>query len=219
MNPMSMVEFNSRIVDCARCPRLVEWRESVAQTKRKAYRDWEYWGRAVPHFGDPEATRLIVGLAPAAHGANRTGRMFTGDDSGAWLFRALHRAGIANRPDSTSRDDGLALAGVVVTAVVHCAPPDNKPSNEEIAACRPFLKELLASRTWDSILCLGALAWGEMLRLSDVRPKPAFGHCTAYQTKTGALLVGSYHPSRQNTQTRKLTEPMLDEAVKLWLSR
>lgn len=204
------------VVDCRRCPRLVAWRELVAKQKRRAFQDEEYWGRPVPDFGDPLANRLIVGLAPAAHGANRTGRMFTGDRSGDWLYAALHRAGVANRPTSTTADDGLVLRRVLITACVHCAPPHNKPTPEETSNCSAYLVPLLNGREWTSILCLGALAWSQVLGCLGVKPRPAFGH--------GAICVGpprvvaSYHPSQQNTFTGRLTAPMLDEAIAKWLS-
>jgi len=205
-------ELNSRIVACDACPRLRQWCSEVARLKKKSFENWVYWGQPVPNFGDPEATHLIVGLAPAAHGANRTGRMFTGDRSGDWLYRALHRAGVANRPTSDFREDGLRIEGVLVTAIAHCAP-DNKPTTEEISACRPFLTELLSSRHWVSILCLGGLAWKEVLRSFPDAPKIPFAHRATTTTGGGTRLVASYHPSQQNTFTGRLTEEMLDRAI------
>ena len=217
-NPtMSVVsELNEEIVECRLCPRLVEWREKVAGEKRKSYSDWQYWGKPVPYFGDPEATHLIVGLAPAAHGANRTGRMFTGDRSGDWLFRALHRAGVANQPESQSRDDGLELTGVLIAAGAHCAPPENKPLPSEIANCSQYLRRLIASRKWESVLCLGGLAWDHVHRVMEL-PKRPFGHTAVDAVLNGPRLVASYHPSQQNTFTGRLTQEMLDEAIRIWL--
>lgn len=210
-------ELNARIVECRRCPRLVEWREAVAKEKRAAFRDWTYWGRPVPNFGDPKADRLIVGLAPAAHGANRTGRMFTGDRSGDWLYRALHRAGVANQTEALSAHDGLELKGVLITAVCHCAPPGNRPAPEEIANCRDYLLELFEFRQWRSFLCLGSLAWEQTFRRFGQRP-PRFGHGEIGRIEGGTKVVASYHPSQQNTFTGKLTETMLDEAIAEFLS-
>jgi len=209
-------DLNERIVSCRRCPRLVAWREQVAAEKRKAFAQQKYWGKAVPNFGDEQALKLIVGLAPAAHGANRTGRMFTGDRSGDWLYRALHKVGMANQALSVSIDDGLVLSGAYVTAVCHCAPPGNKPSKSEMAACLQFLTELLGSRRWESILCLGGIAWRKTCEAVGIRPSPPFAHGVQSLANTGTLLVGSYHPSQQNTFTGRLTEPMFDQAVRIW---
>lgn len=210
--------LNDRIVTCRLCPRLVEWREKVAESKRRAFANEVYWGRAVPNFGDEGARKLIVGLAPAAHGANRTGRMFTGDRSGDWLYRALYKVGVANRPESTSSDDGLVLTGAYITAVCHCAPPDNKPTNDEIAACQPYLMELLSAKDWTSILCLGGISWRQTLMALGIKPVPRFNHGVQFMTKGKVLLVGSYHPSQQNTFTGRLTEPMFDQAVSVWFN-
>ena len=215
--PSNIEDLNQEIVACRKCPRLVEWREAIARDRRRSYQDWDYWGKPVPNFGDPNANRLIVGLAPAAHGGNRTGRMFTGDRSGEWLFGALHRAGVANQGHSDFLDDGLSLQGVMITAPVHCAPPANKPTPEEFAACAPYLDRLFRSRHWKSILCLGRLGWLSALRALGVRGRPRFGHGTQFRTPEGTLLVGCYHPSQQNTFTGKLTQAMLDEAVAAFL--
>lgn len=218
---LSLQELNQAIVDCRRCPRLVQWRESIAAEKRRAFADQTYWGRPVPNFGDPAAERLIVGLAPAAHGANRTGRMFTGDRSGDWLYAALHRAGVASQPSSTSTGDGLTLSGVLITAVAHCAPPANKLEPGEISNCRSYLEQTLRLRDWKSILCLGSLAWIQVHRVFG-QTAPKFGHGHSSALSRGApesiLCVASYHPSQQNTFTGKLTEPMLDSAIQNWLS-
>lgn len=205
--------LNERIEYCRRCQRLVEWREHVGREKRASYREWEYWARPVPNFGDPQATKLIVGLAPAAHGANRTGRMFTGDRSGDWLYRALHRAGLANQLSSSEKSDGLRLQGVLITAIVHCAPPGNKPLPTEIAKCRPYLAELLNSQDWNAVLCLGSLSWTELFRTRSQRPPARFAHGVEAKVEGLGLCLASYHPSQQNTFTGKLTETMLDEVV------
>jgi len=209
------------VVSCRLCPRLVRYREDVARTRKREFADWTYWGRPVPGLGDPEAELLIVGLAPAAHGANRTGRMFTGDSSGRWLFRALHRAGFANQPASEHRDDGLQLSNVYITATVRCAPPDNRPAPREIATCAQYLRSELELLTYVRvILALGQVAFTHILALTAERgfvvprPRPKFTHGSSYLLPSAAgdtlRLIASYHPSRQNTQTGKLTEAMLD---------
>ena len=214
---VDLAKRNEQIIACRRCPRLVEWREEVGRVKRRSFQDWTYWAKPVPDFGDPHADRLIVGLAPAANGANRTGQMFTGDRSGDWLYRALHKAGAANLPKADQIEDGLALKGVLITATCHCAPPDNKPTPDEIANCRPYLEQMLASRRWVSVLCLGSIAWSNVLRaLGEKQQK--FGHLAIHETTSGIRLVGSYHPSQQNTFTGKLTEEMLDGAVARFLA-
>lgn len=199
------------VVACERCPRLRAWCEQVAREKRRAYEDEVYWGRPVPNFGDPDADRLIVGLAPAAHGANRTGRMFTGDRSGEWLYRALHRADLASQSESVSRGDGLVLYGTMIAAVCRCAPPGNKPAPDEIAACRPFLDRSLRARRWRGILCLGSLAWDQTLRLLGEK-RAKFGH-GAIAMAGETPVFASYHPSQQNTFTGKLTEAMFDDVI------
>lgn len=201
----------SDVAACRRCPRLVEWREEVARTKRAAYRDEEYWGRGVPGFGDPAARLVVIGLAPAAHGANRTGRMFTGDRSGDWLYRALFRAGFANRPESVSIDDGLRLDGAYITAPVKCAPPANKPTPAERDTCRQFLDrelELLTERR--VVVALGGFGFAEALRLLDGPRGARFGHGVEVDLPDGRTLIGCYHVSQQNTFTGRLTEEMLD---------
>ncbi len=209
--------LNREIVACARCPRLVAWREEIGREKRRQFADWTYWARPVPVFGDPEARRLIVGLAPAAHGANRTGRMFTGDRSGDWLYRALHRAGAANQPEATHAEDGLELRGVLIAAAAHCAPPANKPTLEEIRHCSEYLIRLLDSREWRAILCLGNLAWNHVFGLLGEK-RPPFAHGATHETRSGVRLVASSHPSQQTTFTGKLTEPMLDATMVAFLA-
>jgi uracil-DNA glycosylase family 4 len=217
MSVTSFDELQEQIVSCRRCPRLVAWREQVAREKRAAYRGEEYWGRPVPAFGDPDARILVVGLAPGAHGANRTGRMFTGDRSGEWLYRSLHRAGLATQPRSSSRDDGLTLTGALVTAALRCAPPANRPTPEERDTCRPWLEaELELLPRIEVIVALGQLAWSQILRilgdrgLSLPRPRPRFRHLAEAPLEGGPVVLGSYHPSQQNTFTGKLTEKMFD---------
>jgi uracil-DNA glycosylase len=208
--------LQDEIVDCRRCPRLVEWRERVASERRAAYASETYWGRPVPGFGDSEARLMVLGLAPAAHGANRTGRMFTGDRSGDWLYRALHRAGFASQPESLRLDDGLTLTDAWVTAPVRCAPPDNKPLVAERDACVAWLTaEFDLLRNVSVVVCLGGFAWAVAHRLlvasglTVPTPRPKFSHGAESQT-SGPLLLGSYHPSQQNTFTGRLTEEMLD---------
>jgi uracil-DNA glycosylase len=207
--------LRAEIVDCRRCPRLVAWREEVARVKRASFADQDYWGRPVPSFGDPAARVLVLGLAPAAHGGNRTGRIFTGDRSGDWLFAALWRAGLANQPESVSRDDGLALRDCWVTAAVHCAPPTNRPTPDERDNCLPYLvRELALLVEVRVIVCLGGFAWDAALRvLGAPRPKPKFGHGAELSLERRTL-VGCYHVSQQNTFTGRLTEPMLDAVFK-----
>ena len=208
--------LSSEIVVCRACPRLVAWREEIARDKRAAFRDEEYWGRPVPGFGDAAARVLVLGLAPAAHGGNRTGRVFTGDRSGDWLFAAMYRAGYANQPESVALDDGLRLDDAYVAAAVRCAPPDNKPTRDERDTCLPFFRrELALLDRVRVIVTLGAFAyealWGA-LRADGVelpRPRPKFGHGVEVPTSR-ATIVGCFHPSQQNTFTGKLTEPMLD---------
>jgi uracil-DNA glycosylase family 4 len=210
----------SDIIACRRCPRLIAYCRAIARTKRRAYREWRYWGKPVPGFGDPRARVLIVGLAPGAHGANRTGRMFTGDSSGATLFGALHRAGFASRPDSTSRDDGLTLTGAYITASVRCAPPDNRPLPGEIANCRPYLvRELRLLARVRVVVALGRLAHDAFLAAAREAgfeapvPRPKFAHGAEARLARGArqvVLLDAYHPSRQNTQTGRLTPAMLE---------
>jgi uracil-DNA glycosylase family 4 len=221
----SWTALTEAVIACRACPRLVAWRERVAREKRRAYRDWDYWGRPVPGFGDVEARLLVVGLAPGAHGSNRTGRMFTGDSSGDTLYAALYRAGFANQPTARRRDDGLRLMDVFITAVARCAPPGNRPTAEELTACRPFLaREWALMPQVRVVLALGQVAFDGCLRLlRDVGypvPRLKFGHGlhhTFDSSLPGGLkhLIVSYHPSRQNTQTGRLTPDMLDDVITL----
>ncbi len=207
----SIARVTSEIVDCGNCPRLVDWRTLVARDKRAAYRDADYWARPLPGFGDPLAELLIVGLAPAAHGGNRTGRLFTGDRSGEWLFGALYRAGYANQPTSVHRADGLQLRGAYIAAIVRCAPPANKPTLAERDTCLPYFeRELRLLQRVKVIVPLGKFAYDGLARALDLRRRPAFGHGVEMPLSDGRRIVCSFHPSQQNTFTGKLTQPMFD---------
>jgi uracil-DNA glycosylase family 4 len=208
--------LNEAVIACRRCPRLVKHREAAGANPPKRYRGETYWSRPLPGFGDPDARVLLVGLAPAANGGNRTGRMFTGDESGNWLFEALHAAGFASQPTSARRDDGLALTDAWITAAAHCAPPGNKPTREELARCQPFLlAELRALTRVKVVVALGRIGWENYLRARTALgwppplARPAFGHGSLTKFADGTTLIASYHPSQQNTFTGKLTKPML----------
>jgi uracil-DNA glycosylase len=204
-------ELAAHVTQCRACPRLVAWREQVAREKRAAFRDQNYWGRPVPGFGDAAARLLILGLAPAAHGGNRTGRIFTGDRSGDWLFGSLFRTGFANQPTSVSRDDGLHVTGCYITAPVKCAPPANMPLPAERVTCAPWLDAEIALLPIRVVVALGAFAWDTALRhFGPVRPKPRFGHGAETALPGERVLVGSFHVSQQNTATGRLTQEMLD---------
>ena len=217
--PAALEALTAEIVECVRCPRLVAWRELVAREKVARFRDETYWGRPVPGFGDPDARILVVGLAPAAHGGNRTGRVFTGDASGDFLFAAMHAVGLANQPTSRRADDGLTLHDAYIAAPVRCAPPANKPTPDERANCQPYLvRELGILSTVRVLVALGAFAWESSFRViaelteEDVRPRPRFGHGVVARV-AGYAVVGSYHPSQQNTFTGKLRQPMLRDVL------
>ena len=206
-----LAQLEEEITSCRLCPRLVDWREKVAREKKAAHAGEEYWGRPIPGFGDPEARVVVLGLAPAAHGANRTGRFFTGDRSGDFLFGALYRTGFANTPISRRADDGLRLSGLWISAAVRCAPPKNRPTPTERDACLPYAaRELGLLSDARVLVCLGAFAWDAALRLHALRPKPRFAHGAEHTPSSGTILLGCYHPSQQNTFTGVLTEPMLD---------
>jgi uracil-DNA glycosylase family 4 len=219
-----LAALDAAIIGCRRCPRLVEWRERVAREKRAAFADETYWGRPIPGFGVADPAILVVGLAPAAHGANRTGRLFTGDRSGDWLFASMYRVGLANQPTSVRADDGLELVGTRIAAAVRCAPPQNKPTPEERANCAPWLDtELrLVAPTLRVVVALGSIGWDAALKAfrgagwTVPRPKPRFGHGASATVTTphgDVVLLGCYHPSQQNTFTGTLTEPMLDDVL------
>jgi uracil-DNA glycosylase family 4 len=208
--PTELERLERRVVRCRRCPRLVDWRERVAREKRAAFRDEDYWGRPVPGFGDPRAGVYVLGLAPAAHGGNRTGRVFTGDRSGDWLFASLHRTGFANQATSRHRDDGLRLEGAFIGAAVRCAPPANRPLPKERENCLPYAARELELIEPQVIVCLGKFAWDAACQLLGLRPKPRFGHGAEHRTDAGPVLLATYHPSQQNTFTGKLTEGMTD---------
>jgi uracil-DNA glycosylase family 4 len=216
----TLEELERCIPTCIACPRLVRWREKVGQVKRRAFRDWTYWARPVPGWGDPRARLAIVGLAPAAHGGNRTGRVFTGDRSGDFLYAALHRAGLANQARSVSRDDGLVLRGVWVTLSARCAPPGNAPRPDELLRCSPWLDRELQLLRPDVVLALGAIAWASVLRVFRVRgidvprPAPKFAHGAEVSLPGAPWLVGAYHVSQQNTQTGRLTPAMFDAVLR-----
>lgn len=211
--------LNRKITSCTRCPRLVQYCQNVAETKRRSFADDNYWGKPVPNLGDSQARILIVGLAPAAHGANRTGRMFTGDRSGDFLFEAMHRVGLCNQAESNSIDDGLELVGCAITAICHCAPPANKPSPAELANCREWLESTIDLLDTQVFVALGQLAWNAVIRLAFDQQwvdhkKHKFGHGAVAEFTNKMKMVGSYHPSQQNTFTGKLTQPMLRRVLR-----
>ncbi|MBT5884091.1 MAG: uracil-DNA glycosylase [Planctomycetaceae bacterium] len=218
-NTRNWNRLNTSVVKCKACPRLIEHCQEIAKIKRRAFIDEQYWGKPVANFGDPRAELLIVGLAPGAHGANRTGRIFTGDRSGEWLYRALHLAGFANQRESTHTNDGLELFNCAITNVCHCAPPLNRPTHEEIQNCQPWLTQLVAILPVKVFLAFGQIAWratAEYLRHHDLYdgPLPKFSHGAMFHLPDGRILLGSYHPSQQNTFTGRLTRPMLNRIFK-----
>ena len=227
MSKKAWDKLNQAIIGCENCDRLREYCREIGLKKRKAYLDWDYWAGPVPNFGDHRADLLIVGLAPGAHGANRTGRMFTGDRSCDWLYRALARAGFANQTQSVSRRDGMQLRSCAISAVCHCAPPDNKPTRDEVESCQPFLDQTIAMLEPPAILALGQIAWKATIQHAKRHglykgKMPSFGHGEQFKLSDDRLLIGSYHPSQQNTFTGRLTEPMFDDvfsAVNQWLTR
>jgi uracil-DNA glycosylase family 4 len=212
---MTLQELNQELINCRRCPRLVEWREQVAREKRRAYRDQAYWGKPVPGFGDPKARVFVVGLAPGAHGSNRTGRQFTGDGSGDFLYAALYRAGFASQPQSISSQDGLTLTDLYTAPVCRCVPPDNKPTLVEMTNCQPYLEGEIEIIQPKIFVVLGRIAFERILRIFAIQdPTIVFAHNAVYEIPGGRYLVCSYHPSRQNTQTGRLTVEMFDEVWK-----
>jgi uracil-DNA glycosylase family 4 len=218
MKIYSRGELERHIISCRKCKRLVQWRERVSQEKVKRFEEWEYWGKPIPGFGDIKGQMLIIGLAPAAHGGNRTGRIFTGDRSGNWLYRALFKAGFASQPNSEHRKDGMILKDCYITAACRCAPPANKPAPSELQFCRAFLRnEIVLMRKLRVVITLGRIAfytaWKAFIELEQIKQKsaPKFSHLVEKKISDKITLIGSYHPSQQNTFTRRLTEPMFDE--------
>ena len=213
---MNLSDLNREVLSCRKCSRLVEWREKVAREKRRAYKDWDYWGKPVPGFGDPEARVFVVGLAPGAHGSNRTGRQFTGDASGNFLYPALYRAGFASQPDSTRRDDGLVLKDLYTAPVCRCAPPQNKPTMTEMLNCQPYLEQEFALIKPIVIVALGRIAFDSVLRIYSIRNSGwRFAHAATFPLPDRKMLLCSYHPSQQNTLTGRLTITMFD---RVWQS-